>query len=50
MHSPHDESLILALDSPAATLDRVGGKGASLARMAAAGLTVDGDRGVVKIG
>ena len=36
----NDESLILALDSPDATLDRVGGKGASLARLAAAGLPV----------
>jgi rifampicin phosphotransferase len=40
MQSPPDEPLILALDSPAATLDRVGGKGASLARLAAAGLPV----------
>ena len=39
-NSPHDESLILALDSPAATLERVGGKGASLARLAAAGLPI----------
>src|SRR5208283_4321797 len=31
---------ILPLDSPQATLERVGGKGASLARMAAAGLPV----------
>lgn len=31
---------ILKLDSPAATLDRVGGKGASLARLASAGLPV----------
>ena len=31
---------VLALDDPAANLDRVGGKGASLARMAAAGLPV----------
>jgi pyruvate,water dikinase len=34
------EPLILALDSPEATLERVGGKGASLARLAAAGLPV----------
>jgi phosphohistidine swiveling domain-containing protein len=40
MNSPRDEPLILPLDSPAATLERVGGKGASLARMAAAGLPV----------
>ncbi|GCE50867.1 pyruvate,water dikinase [Thermosporothrix hazakensis] len=32
--------LVLALDDPAATLERVGGKGASLARLAAAGLPV----------
>ncbi len=32
--------LVLALDDAAATLERVGGKGASLARMAAAGLPV----------
>jgi pyruvate,water dikinase len=36
----HDELLILPLDSPAATLDQVGGKGASLARLAAGGLPV----------
>ncbi len=40
MSSPHDDRLILKLDSPDATLERVGGKGASLARMAAAGLPV----------
>src|SRR5438552_2529380 len=40
MNSPPDEPLILDLDSPAATLERVGGKGASLARLAAAGLPV----------
>jgi phosphoenolpyruvate synthase/pyruvate phosphate dikinase len=34
------EPLILALDSPDATLERVGGKGASLAQLAAAGLPV----------
>jgi rifampicin phosphotransferase len=32
--------LVLALDDPAATLEQVGGKGASLARLAAAGLPV----------
>lgn len=32
--------MILNLDSPLATLDRVGGKGASLARMLTAGLPV----------
>src|SRR5579859_279922 len=32
--------LVLALDDAAATLDQVGGKGASLARLAAAGLPV----------
>src|SRR5262245_677242 len=32
--------LVLALDDAAATLEQVGGKGASLARMAAAGLPV----------
>src|SRR5947207_14031058 len=31
---------VLALDDPAATLEQVGGKGASLARLAAAGLPV----------
>src|SRR6266849_5587707 len=40
MNSLHVEPLILALDSSVATLDLVGGKGASLARMAAAGLPV----------
>ncbi|HEV3163367.1 MAG TPA: PEP/pyruvate-binding domain-containing protein [Isosphaeraceae bacterium] len=40
MTSPCDESLILALDSSAATLERVGGKGSSLARLAAAGQPV----------
>jgi pyruvate,water dikinase len=34
------DSLILTLESPGATLERVGGKGASLARLAAAGLPV----------
>src|SRR6266851_9770026 len=38
MNSPREEPLILPLDSPAATLEGVGGKGASLARLAAAGL------------
>ncbi len=32
--------LVLALDDPAATLEQVGGKGASLARLAVAGLPV----------
>src|SRR5216684_7328776 len=32
--------LVLALDDAAATLERVGGKGSSLARLAAAGLPV----------
>lgn len=40
MPSAHEESLVLAMDSPAATVDRAGGKGASLARLAAAGLPV----------
>ncbi len=40
MSSPHSTPLILNLDSPQATLELVGGKGASLARMAAAGLPV----------
>jgi phosphohistidine swiveling domain-containing protein len=40
MLSADDESLVLAMDSPAATVDRAGGKGASLARLAAAGLPV----------
>jgi pyruvate,water dikinase len=38
MNSPRDEPWILELDSAAATLGSVGGKGASLARLAAAGL------------
>lgn len=45
MNTPQaDESdpLVLPLASPDATLDRVGGKGASLARMAATGLPVPG--------
>ena len=40
MTSPQTNPFILPLDSPLATLDRVGGKGASLARMATAGLPV----------
>ena len=40
MSSPPASPFILNLDSPQATLERVGGKGASLARMAAAGLPV----------
>jgi len=40
MRFPQDNAIILSLDSPQATLERVGGKGASLARMAAAGLPV----------
>lgn len=35
-----DSDLLLPLSSPAATLPRIGGKGAALARMAAAGLPV----------
>lgn len=40
MSSPQSAPLILNLDSPQATLELAGGKGASLARMAAAGLPV----------
>ena len=40
MTSSADTSFTLPLDSPDAALERVGGKGASLARMAAAGLPV----------
>jgi len=40
MSAPRSTPLILNLDSPQATLALVGGKGASLARMAAAGLPV----------
>lgn len=40
INPPREEPLILPLDSPAAALERVGGKGASLARLAAAGLPV----------
>jgi len=40
MPSPPSSPYILSLDSPLATLERVGGKGASLARMMAAGMPV----------
>jgi pyruvate,water dikinase len=40
MHEPRDASPVLELDSPEATLERVGGKGASLARLSSAGLPV----------
>src|SRR5262249_22911541 len=40
MNVPGDEALVLALDSPEATLESVGGKGASLSRLARAGLPV----------
>jgi pyruvate,water dikinase len=40
MTSPQASPIILKLDSPQATLERVGGKGASLARMVAAGLPI----------
>lgn len=40
MTSPEAGPLILKLDSPLVTLERVGGKGASLARLVAAGLPV----------
>ncbi len=40
MSNEHSVPLVLALDDPAATLEHVGGKGASLARLAAAGLPV----------
>ena len=40
MSSPQVSPLLLPLDSPEATLERVGGKGASLARLATAGLPV----------
>lgn len=40
MSNEPDTSLVLPLDTVAATLSQVGGKGASLARMAAAGLPV----------
>jgi len=38
MNSPQTSEFILKLDSPEATLEMVGGKGASLARMAAGAL------------
>ena len=37
MNNEQDSSLVLALDDVSATLERVGGKGSSLARLAAAG-------------
>ena len=40
MASPQASPIILTLASPEATLERVGGKGASLARMVAAGLPI----------
>jgi phosphohistidine swiveling domain-containing protein len=40
MSNDQSVPLVLALDDPAATLEQVGGKGASLARLAAAGLPV----------
>src|SRR5436305_6103919 len=40
MSNDQSVPLVLALDDPAATLESVGGKGASLARLAAAGLPV----------
>src|SRR2546423_10424953 len=40
MHNEEAIPLVLALDDPAATLEQVGGKGASLALLAAAGLPV----------
>jgi pyruvate,water dikinase len=40
MDRSNDEPLIVPLDSPLATVERVGGKAASLARLAAAGLPV----------
>src|SRR5947209_7141141 len=40
MNTEQDSPLVLALDDASATLERVGGKGASLARLAAAGLPV----------
>src|SRR5256885_15153495 len=39
-NTEQDSPLVLALDDVSATLEEVGGKGASLARMAAAGLPV----------
>jgi rifampicin phosphotransferase len=40
MTTPRSEPLILGLESPQATVENVGGKGASLARLSAAGLPV----------
>src|SRR5579884_782366 len=40
MNTEQDSSLVLALDNASATLERAGGKGASLARLATAGLPV----------
>jgi pyruvate,water dikinase len=40
MTAPHGTPILLPLDSPQATLEQVGGKGASLARLAAAGLPI----------
>ena len=39
-HVEQDDQLVLALDDASATLERVGGKGSSLARLAVAGLPV----------
>ena len=40
VNNEQDSPLVLALDDASATLERVGGKGSSLARLAAAGLPV----------
>src|SRR5436190_4716326 len=40
MNTQQDNALVLALDDASARLSRVGGKGASLARLATAGLPV----------
>src|SRR5579884_2412116 len=40
MSNDQSVPLVLALDDPAATLEQVGGKGASLARLAAVGLPI----------
>src|SRR5213082_2126827 len=40
MSNEQSVPLVLALDDPAATLEQVGGKGASLARLAAVGLPI----------
>jgi phosphoenolpyruvate synthase/pyruvate phosphate dikinase len=40
MNTEQDSPLVLALDDASATRERVGGKGASLARLATAGLPV----------